>query len=107
MDIDGAPYIAFEAGVEETRRVLECGASGEGQLDLVLVGFVGADDAVVLPYRDAAHAVRRLSPFHFLDYVRVGLPDQRPYPRQRVVAPVIQLFDRRIDRPRGRRFAFW
>src|SRR6185503_19719466 len=49
-DIDGAPHIAFEAGVEEACRVLQRGAPGEGQLHDLLVRLAGADDAVVLPH---------------------------------------------------------
>ena len=52
VDIDGAPGVAFEAGVEQARRVLQRGALGEGQLHDVLVGLAGADDPVVLPDRN-------------------------------------------------------
>src|ERR1700721_55554 len=52
--IDGAPGIAVEAGVEQPGRVRQCGALREGHLDDVLVGLAGADDAGVRPHRDAA-----------------------------------------------------
>ena len=75
MEIDGAPGVAFEAGVEEARRVLQRGALGEGQLHDALVRLAGADDSGVLPHRNASR-VRRLSPFHLLDHFGVGLLDE-------------------------------
>src|SRR5690606_8712582 len=50
-EIDGAPDVAFEARIEEARRVLKRGAPGEGQLHLVLVRLAGADDSLVRPHR--------------------------------------------------------
>jgi len=62
VKIDGAPGAAFEACVEETGRVLERGALGEGQLHFVLVRLAGADDPGVFPHRNPQHRVRRFSP---------------------------------------------
>src|SRR4051812_20543678 len=61
-DIDGAPHVTFEAGIEEPCRVLERRTLGEGQLHDRLVGLPGADDAVVLPHRNP-------SPLPLLDHV--------------------------------------
>src|SRR5262249_16438644 len=102
MDIDGAPLIAFEAGVEEVSRVLERGPLGESQLHGLLVGLAGADDSVMLPHRNAQHRVRRLSPFHLLDDVGVGLPDETSDASERLAAPILQLLDSRINQRRGR-----
>src|SRR5579863_621706 len=52
MDVDRASRAAFEAGVEEARRVRQLGAAGEGQFHGVLIGLAGADDAGALPYRN-------------------------------------------------------
>src|SRR5437773_5330304 len=69
MEIDGTPGVAFEAGVEEARRVLQRGALGEGQLHGALVRLTGADDSGVLPHRDP-------SPLPLLDHLGVGLLDE-------------------------------
>src|SRR5437588_8084185 len=42
VDVDGAPHIAVEAGIEEARGIVERGTLGEGQLDDALVGLAGA-----------------------------------------------------------------
>src|SRR6185295_12169615 len=52
-EVDRAPGVAFETGIEEARRVLQRRASGERQLDGALVGLAGADDSVMRPHRDA------------------------------------------------------
>ena len=65
VEVDGAPGVAFEAGVEEARRILQRGALGEGHLHDVLVGLAGADHPVVLPHRNA-------SPLPLLDHLGVG-----------------------------------
>src|SRR3954453_1061923 len=88
VDIDGAPHVAFEAGVEEPRRVLERRALGEGQLHDSLVGLAGADDAVVLPHRNP-------SPLPLLDHIGAGLLDDLSDASQRLAPPVTQLFDPR------------
>ena len=46
-----ARRVAFQARVEETRRVIQRCAFGEGQLHDLFVGLPGADDAGVLPNR--------------------------------------------------------
>src|ERR1043166_6612559 len=47
VDIERAAYVAVETRVEQTGGVLQRRALGEGQLHGMLVGFAGADDAVV------------------------------------------------------------
>src|SRR5213075_1164148 len=44
VDVDGAPGIPVEAGVEQTRRVLQRGSPGKCHLDDVRVRLAGADD---------------------------------------------------------------
>src|SRR5438477_248415 len=100
-DVDRAPHVAFEARVEEAGGVLQRDAVGKRQLHDRLVGLAGADDAVVLPHRNAKHPVRRLSPFHLFDYVRVRLLDERTHPRERRAAPVGERRDPRVDQPGG------
>jgi len=45
--------VSVETRVEETGRILQRRASGEGELHDFLVGFARADDAVVRPDRSA------------------------------------------------------
>src|SRR5437879_6382953 len=52
-DVDRAAYVSVETRVEETGRIIERRALGEGKLHDILVGFAGADDAVVRPDRSA------------------------------------------------------
>ena len=53
VDVDRAAYVSVETRVEETGRIFQRRALGEGQLDDILIGFAGADDAVVRPNRGA------------------------------------------------------
>src|SRR6266849_10017961 len=99
MEIDGAPGVAFEAGVEEAARVLQRGALGEGHLHDSLVRLTGADDAGVLPHRNP-------SPLPLLDHFRVGLLDESSNPSERIASPIFQLLDSRIYQLRGRVSSF-
>ena len=54
MEVDCATHVAFEAGVEEVRRIGEGRALGEGGLNCGLIGFPGANNPVVVPGGDAA-----------------------------------------------------
>src|SRR5438067_112162 len=49
VNVDRAAGVSLETGVEEPGRVFQRRAFGEGELDGLLVGFAGADDAVVRP----------------------------------------------------------
>src|SRR4029077_7742983 len=51
MDVDGAPDIPVEAGVEQTRRVLQRRSLCKRHLDDVLVSLSRRDDATVGPDR--------------------------------------------------------
>src|ERR1700675_728359 len=99
MEIDGAPGVAFEAGVEEACRVLQRGALGEGHLHGILVRFTGADDSGVRPHRNP-------SPLPLLDHFGVGLLDETSDPSERLAAPITQLLDSRIYQLRGRVSSF-
>src|SRR5213593_3072442 len=68
VDVDRAAYVSLETRVEETGRILQERAPGEGKLHGILVGFAGADDAVVRP--------DRIRPLPLLDDVRVCLLDE-------------------------------
>src|SRR6185436_8341279 len=45
VDVDGAPRVSLEAGIEEARRILQRRTLGEGQLYDLLVRLPGADQS--------------------------------------------------------------
>src|SRR5258708_40042298 len=45
VDVDRAAYVSIETRVEETGRIVQRRALGEGKLHGFLVGFAGANDA--------------------------------------------------------------
>jgi hypothetical protein len=63
-EVDRAPYVPFQAGIEELLRVFDGGSTKEGEFNDLLVGFPGADNAVMGP--DGDSWVRRLYPFPLL-----------------------------------------
>ena len=69
VDVDRAACVSVETRVEETGRILQRRALGEGKLHDILVGFASADDAVVRPNRSA-------HPLPLLDDVRVCFLDE-------------------------------
>src|SRR5947209_4346311 len=71
MDVDRAAYVSVETRVEETGRITQRRALGEGELHDILVGLASADDAVVRPNRSARGG--GLYPLPLLDDVRVCL----------------------------------
>src|SRR5438034_5428324 len=75
VDVDRAAYVSVETRVEETGRILQRRALGEGELHDTLVGFARADDAIVRPNRSAG--TLRFRPLPLLDDVRVCLLDER------------------------------
>src|SRR5947207_2663699 len=91
MDVDCAPCVPLEARVEELARVLQRSPFGERELYDGLVRLASADDSVVRPRWSTR--VRRLHPLHFLDDVRVCLPDELAHPAQGLPAPVPELGD--------------
>src|SRR5258708_7272063 len=99
MEIDGTPGVAFEAGVEEARRVLQRGALGERHLHDILVRLAGADDPGVRPHRTP-------SPLPLPDHSGVALLDENADPGERLAPPITQLPDSRIYQLRGRVSSF-
>src|SRR6266536_4193831 len=71
VEVDCAPGVAFEARVEESRRVLQRGPLAECEFHDALVRLAGADRTLVRPHRNSW--MRRLSPLPLLDHLRVGL----------------------------------
>src|SRR5882672_148273 len=95
VDVDRAAHVSVEAGVEETGRILQGRAFGEGELHDALVGFARADDAVVRPDRSA-------HPLPLLDDVRVRFLDELAHPAEGFPAPVRELGDSFRDELRYR-----
>src|ERR1043166_1770122 len=95
VEIDGPARVPVKAGIEEARRILQRRSLGEGHFHHVLVGLAGADYSVVRPHRHPA-------PLPLLDDVGIGFLDQRAQPAERLVAPVAQLLDSRVNQPRRR-----
>src|SRR5438128_10746490 len=89
VNVDRAAYVSVEARVEEAGRILQKRALGEGKLHGILVGFAGADDAVVRPHRSAR--TLRFHPLPLLDDVRVGLLDELAHSAASFPAPVAEL----------------
>src|SRR5216684_4217060 len=94
LDVDRAAYVSLETRVEETGRILQRRALGEGKLHDTLVGFAGADDAVVGP--------NRVAPLPLLDDVRVCLLDELAHAAEGFAAPVPQFGDSLRDELRCR-----
>src|SRR2546427_43648 len=94
VDVDRAAYVSVEARVEETGRILQKRALGEGKLHGLLVGFAGADDAVVRP--------NRIHPLPLLDDVRVCFRDELAHSAEGFSAPVPELGDSFRDELRCR-----
>src|SRR5262249_60906726 len=65
MDVDRAADVSVETRVEETGRILQRRAFGEGKLHDILVGFAGAEDTVVRPNRGAGFG--QFDPLPLLD----------------------------------------
>src|SRR5205809_3469513 len=95
VDVDRAAGVAVETRVEETGRILQRRALEEGKLHDLLVGFAGADDAVVRPNRSA-------HPLPLLDDVRLCLLDELAHPAEGFPAPVPELGDSFRDELRCR-----
>src|SRR5271166_1672500 len=93
VQVDGTPDVAFKAGVEELRRILQLSTLGERQLDHSFVCLARADHPVLIPHRNA-------SPLPLFGNPGDGLFDQSTQPRERLAAPVAQLLDPRVYQPR-------
>jgi hypothetical protein len=86
VEVDRAACVSVETRIEETGRILQRGALGEGKLHDILVGFAGADDAVVRPNRSA-------HPLPLLDDVRVCFLDELAHSAEGFPAPVPEFGD--------------
>src|SRR2546428_2163991 len=95
VDVDRAAYVSVETRVEETRRIFERRALGEGKLHDTLVGFAGANDAVVGPNRSA-------HPLPLLDDVRVCFLDELAHSAESFPTPIPELGDSFRDEVRCR-----
>src|SRR5438876_8218428 len=95
VDVDRAAYVSVETRVEETGRILQRRALGEGKLHDILVGFASADDAVVRPNRSA-------HPLPLLDDVRVCFLDELAHSAEGFPAPVPEVGDSFRDELRCR-----
>src|SRR6266704_6883573 len=91
VDVDRAAYVSLETRVEETGRIFQRRAFGEGKLHGILIGFAGADDAVVRPNRGAGFGW--FDPLPLLDDVRVGFLDERAHSAEDFPAPVSEFDD--------------
>src|SRR3977135_296407 len=95
VDVDRAACVSVETRVEETGRILQRRALGEGKLHDMLVGFASADDAVVRPNRSA-------HPLPLLDDVRVRFLDELAHSAEGFPAPVPEFGDSFRDELRRR-----
>src|SRR5580658_11089896 len=84
VDVDRAAYVALEARIEQTGWILQRRPLGERQLHERLVGFAGADDAVVRPDR-------RAHPLPLLDDVGVCFLDEIAHPSEGFPAPAAEI----------------
>src|SRR5471032_2779899 len=96
VNVDRAAYVSVETRVEETGRILQRRALGEGQLHDLLVGFASADDAVVRPHRSS-------HPLPLFDDVRVCFLDALAHSAEGCPAPVPECGDPFRDELRCRR----
>src|SRR5256886_9395799 len=95
VDVDRAACVSVETRVEETGRILQRRALEEGKLHDLLVGFAGADDAVVRPNRSA-------HPLPLLDDVRVCFLDELAHSAEGFPPPVPEFGDSFRDQLRCR-----
>src|SRR5262245_59466233 len=95
MEIDGTPGVAFEAGVEEARGVLQPGPLREGHLHDRLLRLAVENQSSWTPTCNSPQ-------LPLLDHFGVGLHDESSDPGQRLAPPISQLPDSRIDEARGR-----
>jgi DNA-binding MarR family transcriptional regulator len=93
VEIDGAPDIAFQARVEQARRVFERRALREGHLHHALVGLARANDPIVRPHGGP-------SPLPLLDHLGVGFLDESTEPSEQLTSPVAKLPDPPVDQRR-------
>src|SRR5678815_1463713 len=88
-DVNRAPRVAFEAGIEQARRVRDLGAVRERELHGLLVRLARADNAVARPHRNV--------PLPLFGDVRVGVQNQRAHAGERLAAPAVEFTDALVD----------
>ena len=81
MQIDCAPCVPIEAGIEDARWVYDRSALLESEFYVSLVGLACTDDSTVGPDWNS-------SPLPFFRYLGVCLLDQLTDVRQRLATPV-------------------
>src|SRR3984893_3874599 len=91
VDVNRAAYVSVETRIEETGRILQRRALGEGQLHDTLIGFAGADDAALRPNRRAGFGW--FDPLPLLDNVRVYFLDEHTHSAEGFPAPVPEFGD--------------
>ena len=99
-DVDRAAGVSIETRVEETGRILQRRALGEGKLHDTLVGFASTDDAVVRPNWGAGFGW--FDPLPLLDDVRVCFLDELAHSAEGFPAPVPEFGDSFRDELRCR-----
>src|SRR5262249_2569393 len=90
VDVDGAPDISLEAGVEEPRRVVQRSSSRRGHLDDLLGRLSGANDPGVRPH-GSPH------PLPLFDDLWICAVDDLSYPCERLSTPVAKFLDLFVD----------
>src|SRR5262249_56538078 len=100
VDVDGAPDVPFETGVEYAGRVFQCSSLGKCHLDDVFVCLSRTDNASV--GKDGSPRRRRLDPLPLLDDLRVCLAYDFAHFRECFSAPVPKFVDLLVDSFRGR-----
>src|SRR5207248_5669481 len=81
VNVDGPPYVAFQARVEQPVRVLKGGTSGEGEFHHLRVGLTRANDPVMGPHRGA-------HPLPLFDDPGIRLLDEGAHARKHVATPI-------------------
>ena len=99
MDIDGAPHISVQAGIEETLGILEGSTLGECKFHCSLVRFTRADESVVRP--EWGSRVGWFHPFPFLRYFWICFLDEVAHKAKRVPSPIVEFCDSFIDKLGG------
>jgi len=89
MYVNGTRDVSVKTGVEQSIRILQGSAFSERHLDVVLVSFSSADDAIMGPDGDSCR-ITRFPPLHLFDNFRVRLLDELAHPPQSFPAPIIQ-----------------
>src|ERR1700680_4547448 len=90
-EIDRAPRVPFQAGIEELLRVFDGGSAKEDELHDLLVRFTCADAAVMRP--DGSSGGRGLLPFPLLLNVGVGIVNELTDMSEGLSSPIPQLLN--------------